>query len=66
MADQEKNKRMQIDDMLNSLLANYSSAEPRPGLETRILANLQEAAGNEIACGDGGILNGFGRERLRP
>jgi len=38
MADQEKDK--QIDEMLDSLLANYSSAEPRPGLETRILANL--------------------------
>lgn len=43
MADQEKDKQMQIDDMLDSLLANYSSAEPRPGLETRILANLREA-----------------------
>ncbi len=40
MADQEKDKQMQIDDMLDSLLANYSSAEPRPGLETRIMANL--------------------------
>ncbi len=44
MADQEKDKQMQIDDMLDSLLANYSSAEPRPGLETRILANLRETA----------------------
>ena len=43
MSDQEKDKQMQIDDMLDSLLANYSSAEPRPGLETRILANLREA-----------------------
>jgi hypothetical protein len=43
MADQEKDKQMRIDDMLDSLLANYSSAEPRPGLETRILANLREA-----------------------
>jgi hypothetical protein len=49
MADQEKDKRMQIDDMLDSLLANYSSAEPRPGLETRILANLREAEGKEAA-----------------
>ncbi len=40
MADQEKDKQMQIDEVLDSLLANYSSAEPRPGLETRILANL--------------------------
>ncbi|HEV8492828.1 MAG TPA: hypothetical protein VGR76_11180, partial [Candidatus Angelobacter sp.] len=39
MADQEKDKR--IDKTLDSLLANYSSAEPRPGLETRILANLK-------------------------
>jgi len=51
MADQEKDKQMQIDDMLDSLLANYSSAEPRPGLETRILANLQGAAGNESPAG---------------
>jgi hypothetical protein len=49
MADQEKDKRM--DEMLDSLLANYSSAEPRPGLETRILANLQGAAGNESPAG---------------
>lgn len=41
MADQDKDR--QIDEMLDSLLANYSSAEPRPGLETRILANLREA-----------------------
>ena len=40
MADQEKDKQMEIDEMLDSLLANYSSAAPRPGLETRILANL--------------------------
>lgn len=43
MADQEKDRQMQIDDMMDSLLANYSLAEPRPGLETRILANLREA-----------------------
>jgi hypothetical protein len=43
MADQEKDRQMQLDDMLDSLLANYSSAEPRPGLETRILANLRDA-----------------------
>jgi hypothetical protein len=41
MADQEKDR--QVDEMLDSMLANYSSAEPRPGLETRILANLREA-----------------------
>ena len=43
MADQEKDKRMQIDKVLDSLLAGYSSVEPRPGLETRILANLTSA-----------------------
>jgi len=49
MADQEKDRQM--DEMLDSMLANYSSAEPRPGLETRILANLQGAAGNESPAG---------------
>src|SRR5438270_5972069 len=51
MADQEKDKQMQIDDMLDSLLANYSSAEPRPGLETRILANLRDAEEKDTAHG---------------
>jgi len=32
-----------VDDLLDSLLSRYSSAEPRPGLETRILANLRQA-----------------------
>jgi len=41
MADQEKDKQM--DEMLDSLLASYSSAEPRPGMEMRILANLRDA-----------------------
>jgi hypothetical protein len=45
MADQEKDKQM--DEMLDSLLAAYSSAEPRPGLETRILANLRDAKSRE-------------------
>ena len=46
MADLKKKtrkKNKQMDEMLDSLLANYSSAEPRPGLETRILANLGDA-----------------------
>jgi hypothetical protein len=51
MADREKDKQMQIDDMLDSLLTNYSVAEPRPGLETRILANLREAEEKEAAHG---------------
>ena len=49
MADQEKDKR--IEDMLDSLLAKYSSAEPRPGLETRILANLRDAESREGSRG---------------
>lgn len=38
MADQEK----QLDQLLDSLLANYADAEPRPGFETRLLASLLE------------------------
>ena len=58
MADREKDKR--IDEMLDSLLANYSSAEPRPGLETRILANLKlenprDAEGKEAGRGWWGL-----------
>jgi hypothetical protein len=49
MADQEKDKR--LDEMLDSLLTNYSLAEPRPGLETRILANLREAEEKEAPHG---------------
>jgi hypothetical protein len=56
MADHEKDKQIQIDEMLDSLLAGYSSAEPRPGLETRILANLilaapRDAEGREASRG---------------
>jgi hypothetical protein len=56
MADQEKDKQMQMDQMLDSLLAGYSSAEPRPGLETRILASLRsanprDAEGREVSRG---------------
>ncbi len=42
MANQEKDK--QLDDLLESLLSNYSTMEARPGLETRILANVRDAA----------------------
>ena len=38
MADQEK----QLDQVLDSLLANYADAEPRPGFETRLLAAVRE------------------------
>lgn len=49
MADQEKDRK--IDEMLDSLLANYSKTEPRPGLETRILANLSEAEEKKASQG---------------
>jgi hypothetical protein len=42
MADEEKDKR--LDDLLDSLLSQYSSADPRPGFETRVLAAVKEAA----------------------
>jgi hypothetical protein len=41
MTDREKNDP--LDELLDSALAQYSSAEPRPGLETRILARVREA-----------------------
>ena len=61
MADQEKDKQMQaqIDDMLDSLLANYSSVEPRPGLETRILANLTLANPRDAEGREAGGWWGF-------
>jgi hypothetical protein len=51
MIDPEKDKQMQIDEMLDSMLANYSTAEPRPGLENRILANLRETPEKQTAQG---------------
>ena len=51
MADQEKDKQMQMDEMLDSLLASYSSVEPRPGLETRILANLRNDESRAVSHG---------------
>jgi hypothetical protein len=44
-------KEKQMDEMLDSLLTNNSAAEPRPGLETRILANLRDAADREALPG---------------
>jgi len=43
MADQnnDRSNEQQLDEMLDSLLTNYASAEPRPGLETRILAQVR-------------------------
>ncbi|HJX84818.1 MAG TPA: hypothetical protein VJ723_10780 [Candidatus Angelobacter sp.] len=39
MAEQEKDQH--LDEMLDSLLESYSNAEPRPGMETRIVATLE-------------------------
>ena len=65
MADQEKDKQMQIDEMLDSLLANYSVGGAASGAGNRILANLQGGSREANRLRDGGISNGFGREWLR-
>ena len=39
MAEQDNEKR--LDQLLDSLLATYSDVQPRPGLQTRILANVR-------------------------
>lgn len=46
MSEQERNQ--ELDHLLDSLLTEYSDVEPRPGLETRLVANLRAAqsAGN--------------------
>lgn len=43
MTDHDKDKH--LDELLDSALSAYSSAEPRPGLETKILAQVREASG---------------------
>lgn len=40
MADNDREK--QLDRLLDSMLSQYSAAEPRPGLETRVLAQIAE------------------------
>lgn len=42
MADQNDERR--LDELLDSALSEYSAIEPRPGLETRILSHVREAA----------------------
>jgi hypothetical protein len=44
---QEQLPDVQIEALLDSLLSQYSAAEPRPGLELRILANLRHAQAPE-------------------
>jgi hypothetical protein len=45
MAEQDKDRN--LDGILDSLLASYSDAQPRPGLETRVMAQLREQAGRK-------------------
>lgn len=40
----ELDHNQDLDKLLDSALAEYSSVEPRPGLETRILANVRAAS----------------------
>lgn len=44
MADlnDSKNNDRKLDEMLDAMLSAYSAVEPRPGLETRIVANVKE------------------------
>lgn len=47
MAEQDKDR--DLDNLLDSLLARYSDAQPRPGLETRVMAQLRaETAGKKF------------------
>lgn len=41
MAEQEKEKK--LDELLDSVFSQYSAVEPRPGLETRIMARIAES-----------------------
>lgn len=53
MADQKmshENDR-KLDEMLDAMLSAYSEAQPRPGLETRILANVKEQSGKRTRWG---------------
>lgn len=45
----EQEKHGELDELLDSLLAKYVDAEPRPGMETRLLANLRATS---LAAGE--------------
>lgn len=49
MAEQDNEK--QLDQLLDSLLSRYSDAQPRPGLETRILATVRAQAAEQKRSG---------------
>lgn len=40
----EKKKPDELDQILGSLLSGYSDVEPRPGMQTRVLAHLRDEA----------------------
>lgn len=40
----EQDKEQELEELLDSMLREYSAVDPRPGLETRILANIREAS----------------------
>ena len=77
MSDQNQDKH--LDELLDSMLSEYSSAEPRPGLETRVLAKVREAEGREapawrnwkwlwagVAAAAAALLLGRWMDKLRP
>jgi hypothetical protein len=41
----EHDQEQKLEELLDSMLATYSAAEPRPGMETRIVANLRAQGG---------------------
>lgn len=45
----DRNKDKHLDELLDSMLSAYSRAEPRPGLENRILAGVRQAAGRPVS-----------------
>jgi hypothetical protein len=51
MADQKMSHENdhKLDEMLDAMLSAYSSVEPRPGLETRIVAGVKEQAAKSTA-----------------
>src|SRR5436309_3522178 len=49
MAEQDNAKH--LEQMLDSLLSSYSDAQPRPGLETRVLASVRAEAEKQKSPG---------------
>jgi len=69
--DKEKQieqKHDEFDDMLDAALAKYAAAEPRAGLDERVLANLraERARVTERACWRWSIVAPLARSSLWP